>query len=396
MSIFQKKYQPSPEETAQKEAYLNYKKLAKKGDVAAQFSLGECYYNGTGVERDWNAAMKWFSKAATAGYPQAQYALGECWEKGRGTDRNRETAIHWYTLSAKQGFLDAQTHLAHMYLERNNHQEASRWYCAAAEQADPFSISQVGYYYLFGKGGVQTNYGEAVKCFQKLIDLGKELGDSCHYLGICYEYGYGVEKDPEKAYSHLSDAVFKHGNYSAMYELGKCYETGFGVAQDIEFAIKLYERQYADCRSQYALGQIYYNGNGVEKDIDKAVSYFERAAVKEHPAACYMLGYLYYSGIGVARDYDRALVYLGIAKEYGNKEALALISKCESERDRATKQQRTYRSYDDQTSRALDEQMRMNDRNERMRELNDITTFSNDPNEIASARSELYDMGFYP
>ena len=396
MSFFGKKKKISTEKT---EAYLDYKKQAKKGDVTAQFHLGECYYNGTGVEQNREKALKWYSKAAAAGYPEAQYMLGECWEKGHGTLRNKETAIHWYTLSAKQGFLYAQTHLAYMYSNKGNHQESFRWHCAAAEQGDIYSIKWVGYYYLFGRGGVKKNYSEAVKCFQKLIELGQELGDANHYMGICYEHGYGVEKDPEKAFIHYSDAVFKYGSLDTKFELAKCYEDGFGVTQNINYAIKLYEKRLITnhAPSNYALGQIYYAGKGVEKDIAKAVSYFQRAALAEHPDACYILGYLHYSGIGVSQDYDMAVFYLRRAKEKGNEEAAELIAKCNAEKEKSNTPNRaaTYQTHDDPSSRALDEQMRMQEQHETTRKLNDITTFSTNPDEVDAARKDLYDLGFY-
>ena len=39
------------------------------GDGLAQYSLGLFYYQGAGVERDFQAAMQWYRLAAQAGYP---------------------------------------------------------------------------------------------------------------------------------------------------------------------------------------------------------------------------------------------------------------------------------------------------------------------------------------
>lgn len=38
--------------------------IAKQGDPKAQFNLGSCYYNGTGIEQDYKKTVKWFLKAA--------------------------------------------------------------------------------------------------------------------------------------------------------------------------------------------------------------------------------------------------------------------------------------------------------------------------------------------
>ena len=38
--------------------------IAKQGDPEAQFNLGLCYNNGTGIEQDYKKTVKWFLKAA--------------------------------------------------------------------------------------------------------------------------------------------------------------------------------------------------------------------------------------------------------------------------------------------------------------------------------------------
>lgn len=37
---------------------------AEQGDAKAQFKLGACFYNGTGVEQDYNKAFEWFFKSS--------------------------------------------------------------------------------------------------------------------------------------------------------------------------------------------------------------------------------------------------------------------------------------------------------------------------------------------
>lgn len=54
--------------------------LAEKGDVLAQFCLGEVYLWGLGgVALSRDDALKFFSKAATQGFGKAQYRLGEAY-----------------------------------------------------------------------------------------------------------------------------------------------------------------------------------------------------------------------------------------------------------------------------------------------------------------------------
>ena len=52
-----------------------YTRAAKLGNAEAQFRLGWCYYDGTGVEKDLNEAEYWFRKSAEQGEEQAKAAL---------------------------------------------------------------------------------------------------------------------------------------------------------------------------------------------------------------------------------------------------------------------------------------------------------------------------------
>jgi hypothetical protein len=48
--------------------------LAVAGDPAAQFALGECYYNGSGVDEDEVAGKMWYKSAALGGHTEALWA----------------------------------------------------------------------------------------------------------------------------------------------------------------------------------------------------------------------------------------------------------------------------------------------------------------------------------
>lgn len=41
-----------------------YTKAAEQGHAAAQYNLGNCYYDGEGVEKDLQKAIEWYTKAA--------------------------------------------------------------------------------------------------------------------------------------------------------------------------------------------------------------------------------------------------------------------------------------------------------------------------------------------
>ena len=77
--------------------------LAKQGDAKAQDTLGDCYYNGEGVEQDYMEAVKWYRKAADQGNSDAQAMLGYCYLYGLGVEENINEAVKRFRKLADQG-----------------------------------------------------------------------------------------------------------------------------------------------------------------------------------------------------------------------------------------------------------------------------------------------------
>ena len=89
--------------------------LAEEGHGSAQSLIGVMYYNGEGVEQDFNAAMVWLTLAANQGYSLAQYNLGVMYDNGQGADQDFNLAFKWYGHAAEQGHAVAQFNLGSMY-----------------------------------------------------------------------------------------------------------------------------------------------------------------------------------------------------------------------------------------------------------------------------------------
>ena len=66
-----------------------YTKAAEQGFADAQYNLGWCYSNGTGVLQDYKQAVYWYTKASEQGYANAQYNLGVCYYKGEGVRKDK-------------------------------------------------------------------------------------------------------------------------------------------------------------------------------------------------------------------------------------------------------------------------------------------------------------------
>ena len=75
----------------------------------------------------------------------------------------------------------------------------------------------------------EKKYTEAVKKLTPAAQKGHKKAQ--YHLGRCYDKGYGVTEDNQKAYQwYLKGAQQGHGK--SQYQLAKCYMKGKGVAKD--------------------------------------------------------------------------------------------------------------------------------------------------------------------
>jgi len=89
-------------------------RAAEQNFRVAQKSVGDCYFNGCGVEQNDMLAFQWYLQSAERGFPVAQLVVGDCYRAGRGVEKNEAEAMKWYDLAAKTGIVSARKKLAEM------------------------------------------------------------------------------------------------------------------------------------------------------------------------------------------------------------------------------------------------------------------------------------------
>ena len=296
-----------------------YQKAANQGNATAQCNLGFCYYYGYGVQQDYKQAVEWYQKAANQGYAFAQYNLGICYRDGHGVQQDYTQAVEWHKKAAEQGYASAQCSLGFCYYNghgvQQDYKQAVVWYQKAAEQGQVYAQYNLGFCYYYGHG-VQQDYKQAVVWYQKAANQGDT--DAQCYLGVCYENGCGVQQDYTKAVEWYQKAA-NQGIASAQYNLGNCYHFGHGVQQDYKQAVEWYQKaaNQGDTDAQCYLGVCYENGCGVQQDYTKAVEWYQKAANQGIASAQYNLGNCYHFGHGVQQDYKQAVVWYQKAAEQG-------------------------------------------------------------------------------
>lgn len=122
------------------QAFAWYRKAAARGNADGQDNIGDMYFNGLGVARDYGHAMAWYRKAAAQGNAEAENTVGWMYLHGVGVTQDYGQALAWYRKSAAQGNANAETSLGWMYANGRgvpvNYGQAITWYTKAAAQGD--------------------------------------------------------------------------------------------------------------------------------------------------------------------------------------------------------------------------------------------------------------------
>ena len=345
------------------EAVKWFKKAAEKGDATAMYNLFVCYANGYGVEQDMQEAIRWCIKAGDHGDAKAYYMVGMTYFLGKDIQIDLSEAIKWLSKAvecgypealeaevdlslgwvkqtlekAQNGDFQAMLALSTQYKKRSitlfptNSRESDKWMNKikmAASLRNAKAMYVLGNSYGYGSYEGKELHREAIKIWkkewEKYLDKGistVECGEAALYLGYCYDYGKGVDKDAAEAVKWYDEARDMYGDVVpiATYMLGLNFKYGTGVDKDADKAVKLFkiaaEEDHAGAMS--SLGGAYMNGEGVDKDAAEAVKWFKKAAEKGYSPAMYELGKYYETN----KDLKEARKWYRQAAVFGSSEA---------------------------------------------------------------------------
>lgn len=213
---------------------------AKASDPAALNILGNWYYNGENVERDYTTAARMFAKAASLGNVEAIGSLGTCYQYGHGVDQDSVRAIGLYDRSIREGnrrlfeSIKAEADkgrifecaaMGHFYNEgigtARDYAQAAHYYTVLARKGDTAAVRQAGVAYLNAK-----DYKKALEWLRK----GALAGDTVceYYYGSMLTEGLGGAADTSTGFVYAMKAA-EDGNANAMYLVSKLYREGKGV-----------------------------------------------------------------------------------------------------------------------------------------------------------------------
>lgn len=163
---------------------------------------------------------------------------------------------------------------------------------------------------------LHKDYARALEILKPLAEEGNSQAQIT--LGLMYDYGNGVKKDPKESIKWYRMAA-EQGVPLVQHDLGVKYFQGQGVEQNYLEAAKWWEMSanagIAD--SQFNLGLMYYRGIGIPKNYDKAAQLFEKAANQGHGNAQYSLAVMYAFGQSKEKNYATALKWFHKSAEQG-------------------------------------------------------------------------------
>ena len=211
---------------------------AKNGDSYAMQQLAMAYFNGDGINQDFEKSFYWWDKLSETGDSVAAFFnLGLMYAKGCGIAQDFDKAAEYMKIAMDKGDEDAPEAYGHFKDANRN--------IANAEKGDAEAQAKCAELYLYlgrslSQAGTETeDFAEAFKYAKMSAD--QENADGLFDLGLCYYNGRHVETDYSKA-AELYNKAAEMGHAEAMSNLASCYLGGEGVEENENKAYELLEK----------------------------------------------------------------------------------------------------------------------------------------------------------
>ncbi len=218
--------------------------LSEQGRSEAKILLAVMLFNGIGMEKNEESAVRLLEEAVDDGNPEAMWRLGWLLLERKELTRftNEKKPLDLINEAATKDIGEAQLMLGNLYrkgeLVEKNYDSSVYWFEKAATKNIAEAIHSLAVAFYNG-WGVKRNYAEAAH----LLTLASEQGftSSTFNLGTMYRDGKGVSKDLIKAHELFLVAA-REGNKDAMTQLSRNYFKGSGTNRNyIEGARWLYK-----------------------------------------------------------------------------------------------------------------------------------------------------------
>jgi TPR repeat protein len=149
-------------------------------------------------------------------------------------------------------------------------------------------------------------------------------------LGVMYENGEGVDKDPVKAFGYFSQIADEHADTApkgveadivaqSFVKVGEYYREGLpeaGIQKDEDYSNKLMMHAasyFGDADAQYRVGKLYLDDEELGDNPLQSARWLALAARKGHAGAQAQLGKMLFNGQGIEPNPVEGLMWLTVA-----------------------------------------------------------------------------------
>uniref|UniRef100_A0A3P9IKM7 Death ligand signal enhancer n=1 Tax=Oryzias latipes TaxID=8090 RepID=A0A3P9IKM7_ORYLA len=164
-----------------REAFMCFQAAAQQGYSKAQFNTAVCYEKALGVDKDIDKALYFYRQAAARGHKQAQYRYAKLLLTSRGQQSAEEmnTVINLLQEAAAAGITKAQLCLASVYTRDpgRNGCKSIKYLKMAAEGGDDTALLFLGQCYESGFG-VRQNLNKAAQFYKQAAQAGNKQAKS--------------------------------------------------------------------------------------------------------------------------------------------------------------------------------------------------------------------------
>lgn len=234
--------------------------------------------------KDYNESIKSWKTALEFGNKEASFNLALVAMKDTQNPNNIETAIKLYQFSSDKGDLESSYNLGVIYFNEKKYQD----------------------------------YKKAVEFFQKA----HELDEAKFALGVCYNFGLGVNLDKTKALEYFQKAITTSAG--AQNIVSQEYLKKGDIKSAVPLLISASEAE--NPVAMYNLGRLYDDENLEYHNHIEAIRLYKRAAKLGVKEAQFNLGYIYLIGDGLDQDNKKAAYWLDKAITQGDTQAKKLFS----------------------------------------------------------------------
>jgi TPR repeat protein len=303
---------------------------AEHGDPVAQIEVGKAYYFYSDyTESNRLNTFDWISRSANRGNLEAQFKLGDLYALGWETKQCRTSAYEWYTKAAVQGYKKALIRIHNLYQEDvrmhcrgqlnsgEKHWEKDREFRNANSVREQ-SEYRVKKFKLILNGAMDYYTGQ----LKKHKTSNQEDPDIQQYLGFLFQHGYGTKKYISVAINYYTKAA-EQGLPDSQFNLGFLYQKNTKIKFNYRKAFHWYKLAAEGGNVAAQNGLAYFYEKGLVNDVDylKALHWYTEAANAGHSGAQITLGKWYRKGQCVEQDYTQTAEWYKLAASQGSQVA---------------------------------------------------------------------------